>query len=276
MSTLANVAEKAGVSISTVSQILNNRDMRRFPPETRERVRQAAEELRYRRSRSMSRRWQNASFTNTVSFVIGSPISWTESNRTPFYAEMTDGIQQEAHNHGFSLNLAAGLKTAREKIDYLRRVSDKGSVDGFLLASNIEPEVRSFLLENDLQAVFLGDHPLPVKDFGCVHGDNIQGGYLATQHLLNLGHRRIVFVGRCSALEFYRLRMTGYCRALVESGITADPLLICDYRIETGVKEELDRVFSLAQSPTAIFAGCHATALLVLEYLQEHGITAPE
>ena len=153
-------------------------------------------------------------------------------------------------------------------------------MDGFLLASEIEPEVFDFLRESNLPAVFLGDHPSPAEGLSKVHGNNEYGAYLATRHLLELGHRRIAFMGDYSRFEFYRLRFGGYCRALLEASLEIDQELVWD--VSRG--EKLDRKLAGLKAeaigkdgyPTAIFAASSHLALDVLEHLRAENIKIPE
>ena len=110
--TLSMVAKKAGLSPTSVSQILNNRDTRRYPLKTRERVYRTAEELNYKGINSRRRNRRLGSLTQTVCFVICHSITWDGETRTPFYTRMLDGIQGESHRQGLQLNLASGLEGA--------------------------------------------------------------------------------------------------------------------------------------------------------------------
>ena len=218
--TLVHVAKKAGVSTATASLILNNRPGPRFAATTRQRVRKAAEQLHYRGIARAANQRRLTGLTHNVAFMFCGLFRMSDQE-TPFYAEMVGGIQQEARRHGFELTLATGLSDATRKIDYISRMRDEGRVDGFMLASGVEPEVFDFLRENNLPVVFLGDHPLPACGFPKIHGDNEYGAYLATRHLLELGHRRIAFMGDRGGVEFYRLRLGGYCRAMLEGPVGA-------------------------------------------------------
>ncbi|NIA06440.1 MAG: substrate-binding domain-containing protein, partial [Actinobacteria bacterium] len=209
-------------------------------------------------------------------FMLSGALGAGGIHPTPFYGEFIDGIQQEAWRQGVELTLATGLESTDRQIEYLGRKSDGGRVTGFLLATAFKPVVIDFLRESKLPVVFLGSHVLPVHGFSCVHGEDEHGSYLATRYLIEKGHRRIAFAGGCSEHEFYRLRLAGYCRAMLEASLEVDSALIWDGGPNVAFDGYLGETLSSSHPATAILCGTYHVAGAVLNQLKARQIKVPD
>lgn len=178
-STLKAVAHRVGISISTVSRVLNESPHARIAPDTRRRVWQTARELNYRRQPLQMR------------FVSSVP---TERPGTFQRLHVLAAAQREADRHQISLPMVFAGETAEQQLECVERMADSG-VDGLLVVAPLAPAVRDRLNQLRMPAVFVGS-ALRDPRFTCVHSDNEQGTVLLFDHLRDLGHSRSAFCGR--------------------------------------------------------------------------------
>lgn len=263
--TLKEVAEAAGVSISTVSRILDERT----PPSrsaSAERVRKIAQSMGYRRNlfASMLRRGT----TGTVGVVVPR-LSDT------VMALMYEAIERAAKVRGYTAIVAtSGDDPQDEKLAAEALLSR--NVEGLILAStqldDVFPEVlRRAAVPYALVLRTDGKSPSSL-------GDDETGGYLAVRHLIDLGHRDIGLVTGPSFASSARDRLTGARKALEEAGISIDPLRIAGegYRIEHGLAAGEKLMRTKEVKPTAIFAANDNLALGVMSAAHQHGMRIGE
>jgi len=267
------VATRAGVSPTTASLILNDRDADRFSEQTRKKVLKAARQLRYRTKSSARRDLAGRAPLlrgRTVSFIASLPLA-SSTRHEYYYGGILDGIQQEAQKAYAHLVLATGLKGVEKRVDYLRRIREDG-IDGCFLAGEVSRETIEYAQDHHIPAVLIDNH---LPELTSVDSDDVCGGCLATRHLLELGHRRVVFVGCHGSLAYYRRRLLGYVQALTELGVEYDPSLVCEADQPPGLGEFWDRLWSGEDRPTAVFAGTPVLATRVMEHLASRGIDVP-
>lgn len=268
--TIYDVAQAAGVGISTVSRVLNESSNVR--QETRQRVLDAIETLGYKPNllaRNLSRIRVR---------TVGVMLSYLTS---PFQVAVLRGIEKALSAAGFDLVIySLDSQTRRDVL--LESLSRGGRTDGLIVVSFAPP---AHLLRH-----FQRSHiPIVAVDFyseavPSVYVDNVHGGFLAASHLLAKGHTRIGYVqdyaedpngpgGNRPAAD----RLRGYKQALAQAGIPFDPALVAlseGHTRRCGVAaaaELLDR----PEPPTAIFACSDMLALGVLEYARSHGVDVP-
>jgi LacI family transcriptional regulator len=237
-----DVARRAGVSISTVSRVLNNSD---YPvkPGTREKVLEAAAELRFRpndlaRSLLLKK-------SRTIGLIVPD-IS------NPYYPELSLGIESTASEHGYSV-IFCNTSRRQEKLEQYVDVLLQKRADGIILAGggSESPEVTQVLTDFDVHVALVGRHGLP---FPSVQIDNMGAAREATSHLIALGHRHIAFVSGPPGLTSVQDRLAGYRAALKEHGMKRDGRLlrVGDFGAESGYTSAT----SLLQgepTPTAVF-----------------------
>jgi LacI family transcriptional regulator len=249
--TISDVARTAGVSVATVSKVLNGRYG--VAQATSTRVLEVIDELGYESS-LVAR-----SLRSHRTHVIGILVAEFE----PFSTEILKGAASAVSEAGYELLAYTGGRqsggTGWER-RYLSRLSGT-LIDGAVL---VTPTV-----------VDADPHTGPVGP-PTVDSDNLTGAVLATRHLLDLGHRRIGFVAGRPDLESSRLREAGYRRALTEAGIPVDESLIRvgDYRKESARGPVAD-LLALPERPTAVFAANDITAIAAMEVAQQAGLDVP-
>jgi LacI family transcriptional regulator len=265
--TIRSVAGEAGVSISTVSNVINGRH-EQMAPETLERVRSAMERLRYQPNHVAQSLVTNR--TATIGLIMSEVTN-------ALYTPVTIGAEAACRDAGYSLLLANSEDIASER--RLVEVMRAKQVDALILFSISYVDIANdHLLQAQAQGlpvVAINRH-IPVEGpLSAVWFDHFGGGRQATQHLIDLGHRRIAHIAGPQHRFTGQQRQRGYESALVEAGIGHDPALVAegDYSFESGeaLMEKL-----LAERPTAVFVGGDAMALGALRALSRHRVRVPQ
>jgi LacI family transcriptional regulator len=196
-------------------------------------------------------------------------------NANPFFAELAKGVEDEAFDRGYSVLLCNSNSSQDREARYLQLLLAK-RVDGVLLSPTTASlsQLGPFLAQQIPIVTFYRDPgQLPVD---ALRVDNARMGYLATSHLIELGHRRIAFIEPVSTHSASSQRVAGYRQALADAGIDADPSLVArgDNRFEGGAMAAGELLASGA-SFTAVVAANDATALGAMGALQQAGVRIP-
>jgi LacI family transcriptional regulator len=259
--TIAEVADRAHVSPTTVSHVLSGN--RPVADATRERVRQAIEELGYRPSGlARSLRLQRS---ETIALIVPDIAN-------PFYPALARGVDDELD--GRYLTFLCNTDGQRER--ELRFAADARDrkVDGLILAAfGVTDEDTTTLLEDGVPVVLLGQR-LHGARADCVFTDDEHGGHEATRHLLERGHRRIGLISGREGPE--GLRTTGHHRALEEAGLEIDPSLqvVGDWH-RAGGAAAMRKLIELSERPTAVFAENDLMAIGALDAAREGNLLVP-
>ncbi|MBK5502229.1 LacI family DNA-binding transcriptional regulator [Peribacillus sp. TH14] len=267
MATIKDVAREAKVSISTVSRVLN---MSGYTSEkTKEKVLNAVKKLDYKGSLLAAAMIKKQ--TLTLGLII-------PDIKNIFHSDLTRAVEDGANSHGFNIFLCNTDNNLQKEAEYIHLLIAKG-VDGIIFSS---PEVKDKNIKEvkekfpELPIVILGSkfHTLTVNE---ILVDNFDGGYNATSHLLELGHKDIAFIS--GGIDSYSSiqRHKGYKFALNESGIPInDDFVIFDrFYIESGYKNAL-KLLQKSKRPTAIFAGSDSIAVGIYKAARELNIKIPE
>lgn len=267
MTTIADVAALAGVSKSTASRAL--RGAGTVSEATRDRVRAAAEQLSFVATPSAARLATGR--TQTLAVVTPFVSRW-------FFAQAIAGIQEELEPAGFDL-LLYHLHSVPVRERFFATLPLRRRVDGAVLLTlpTSDHEVES-LTRLDLPVVFLGD---AVPGSPSVHIDDREAARLATRHLLNLGHRRIAFLGGdpSEPMRFSApwQRRFGFEDALKEVEVTGwDEHVLSGGFTAAGAAAATARLFSTRRPPTAVFAASDEMAFGVIHTVRRIGLRVPE
>jgi DNA-binding LacI/PurR family transcriptional regulator len=265
MVTIKDVANKAGVSVATVSRVLNNQPT--VSPELRSRVLEAVEELGYRRDRVAR------SLRVKRSQIIGLIIS---DIRNAFFTAVARGVEDVAYQHGYSLVLCnTDEDPAKERL-YVDTILAQ-RVAGAILSPVAEVgNYCSVLLERGIPVVSMDRRMLDL-DVDTVVVTNFEGAYQAVSHLVRQGHRRIGFIGGILQATTGRERFEAYKQALTDHGIDLedDLMTIGDSMQESGYRLA-SRLLGMEEPPTAIFAANNRMTLGGLDAIQERGLHIPQ
>jgi LacI family transcriptional regulator len=265
--TLKELSRRAGVHPSTVARVLHNDPRQRVSEQVRERILRLAEELRYRPN-SLAR-----SLRTRRSAVLGALIP---DIANPFFASVLRGIEDVAAERDYSVILANTDDLPAREARGLEMMRGR-QVDGLLLATARRQDVAiASLLEERLPFVLVNRHTDPITPNAVVF-DDYAGGCAAVEHLLALGHRRIAHISGSDEISTAHLRRQGYRDTLAWHGIEHDPALEApgNFR-EAGGYEAMQRLLTVPDPPTAVFAVNDLAAAGALNALAEAGLRVPE
>ncbi|NUM48241.1 MAG: LacI family DNA-binding transcriptional regulator [Anaerolineales bacterium] len=264
-STIRDVAKQAQVSIATVSRVLNNSPA--VSPETRRRVNEAMQHLDYQPNPAARR--LSAGRTNTIAVVL--PLF-----TLPSFVERLRGIHDELSGNDYDLVLYS-VDTPEQRDHHLARLAHPSRADGLILVS---------LPPNDQQAQRFLDTKMPVvlvdayhPDLSHVIVDDVEGGYIATQYLIGLGHRKIAYLSDFLDTPFHpsmKHRYEGYRKALAEAQIEFRPEYhLCTAHGRDTAREVTRGLLTQADPPTAIFAASDTQAVGAMDASFSLGIHIP-
>lgn len=260
--TIRDVAARAGVSIATVSKVLNGRWG--VAAATSERVRQVIDELGYEASLVAQ------SLRNHQTNVIGILVADLE----PFSTELLKGAADVIRGTGYELVVYSAGGQARDHAGWERRYLTRLSgtlIDGAVLVTPTVVEAHY-----GAPVVAVDPHTGP-SDMPTIDSDNLRGAELAVDHLVGLGHRRIGMLTGRRDLQSALLREQGYRAAMSAAGIDVDERLVVEGAYEPEVAAEQARqLLASAHRPTAIFAANDLSAIAAMQVAAELGIRVPD
>lgn len=261
--TIADVARTAGVSVPTVSKVLNHRAD--VSSDTRERVQQAISSHGYRR-RTRSGRPRAA----LVDLVVAELDS-------PYFLEVLTGAEQAAARAGVGLVVTSAHGHEPRGGDWLATLTARRSSGIVMVVSVFDSSTLARLADLATPLVLLdpvggSDPTLPT-----VGATNWSGGLAATEHLLSLGHRRVAVITGPPELVCSQERLEGYRAAMGRAGIAVDDDLVRfgDFQPDGGQRAAAE-LLALPDPPTAIFAGSDMQASGVYQEARAHGLRVPE
>ena len=263
--TIRDVAREAGVSVTTASRALNNKG--EVSPEKRARVLAVAQKLQYVPS-SVARALVSGR-TKTLGVVV-------TNNASPVYAEILRGIETVANANEFGLLLCNSADSQEQALRCLSILQQK-QVEGLLLTP-VQTDKRDVeqLQQSGIPFVLLLRH-FPELETDYVITDNVYGGYLATQHLLGLGHRRIGHVGGPAHVSSAQGRLAGYRQALAEQGVPYDAELVSHGMFTVaGGYQAACQLLDRPDRPSAIFAANDLQAVGVMKAARMFGLRIPQ
>jgi len=266
MATIRDVAKLAGVSVATVSHVING--TRQVSPETATRVRRAMEALDYQPNAIA----QSLRTRNTLAVgVLVSDIT------NPFFATLVRGTEDAAISSGYSLVVCNSDEDFDKENLYVQLFLRRRRMDGIIVAparDGTGPAIRN-VAQRKTPYVFV-DRKAPGINGNAVLTDNVDGAYQATRHLIERGHRRIGIVLGIPGSTTTEERFLGYRRALDEAGLSlsADLVVYGDYRIQGGERAAA-KLLSLSQPPTAIFSINNLMTVGVLHTIFRRNLRIP-
>ena len=262
--TIRDVAQAAGVSVSTVSRVLNDKDD--VAPETYEKVQEVIDELGY--TSSLAARGMRSRRMNVIGLVM-------PDVGDPFSIQVMKGVSRAIAELDYELIVYTGGEFQREtSADRERRfvsLLGGGITDGVIV---VTPTTTSFPTASPVVVV---DPNVETHDCPAVIATNRDGALAAVEYLISLGHRRIGFIGGRSELQSAVRRLLGYEDGLARAGIPLDPDLIRtgDYSRKIGFSCA-QRLLNLSDPPTAIFAANDQSATGAIKAVLEAGLHVPD
>jgi DNA-binding LacI/PurR family transcriptional regulator len=260
--TIARIAAETGVSVPTVSKVLNGRPD--VAESTRARVEAVIGKYGYRRradERSRRSRLLELMFHELES-------TWA--------LEIIRGVEYVARENGMAVVLAESSGRHTPGQSWLESVLARRPVGIVSVCSDFTGGQLAKLRARDIPLVIVDPAGAPGPETPSIGATNWQGGLTATRHLVELGHRRIAMIGGPDGVLCSRARIDGYRTALETAGLAFDPALVRrgDFHVRSGYRE-LASLLTLPDRPTAVFAGSDLQALGVYEAARDAGLRIP-
>lgn len=261
MTNIQKVAELAGVSVATVSRVINNSD--KVLPETKARVEQAIKSLNYVPN-MLARNFRTAESKSIL--VMVTDIS------NLFYMEAVHGISDYAYENGYDILLSETRQDIKRQIEGLLKVKNHIADGAVIMESTINDRLLTELERQHpvVQCSVISDAPVPY-----VSVDNVKGGYIGARFLIERGHRRIAFIGTNERAKYNTERREGFLKGIREAGIEQDESLLVYSELGFaggGIALEL---MKLGEPPTAMFFASDMQAIGALHCLKEAGYGVP-
>jgi LacI family transcriptional regulator len=265
MVTRNDVARAAGVSSAVVSYVMNG-GPRRVSPATAQRVHEAIQELNYR--------------PNGVARALATNRTWAlalivPDNANSYFAMLAQLIETAAFERGYTLLLGNTMEDTDREQRYVETFLQRG-VDGLIVAPTSVPGPGIGDLARGSSPVVLIDRDGERDDLPRVTVENEEGGYLATRHLLDHGHRRIACLAGPESVSNARKRRDGWQRAMSEVGCDIAGLTVStDFSRAHAYRSTLE-ILKRPEPPTAFFATADEQALGVYRAVREMGAHIPD
>jgi DNA-binding LacI/PurR family transcriptional regulator len=264
MATMKEVAERAGVSITTVSHVVNQ--TRFVSEELAKRVGDAIDELNYQpdqRARSL-----RVGKSETIAMLVTDIVN-------PFFPAVVRGSEDCAREHGYSLILCNTDEDPSQEELYVSLMMER-RVDGFLVAPSMRPETTlKRLVDREVPLVIIDRRSYFRVD--QVYSDNERGAYEATKYLLDLGHRRIGAIVELEGIPSFDDRVRGWRRALQDEGIEVETGWLRQAGLEVaGAAAAAGKLLGEPPSVTAIFTTNNLMTLGTLEFLKSADLHCPQ
>lgn len=262
VSTLKDVSERAGVTVTTVSRVLNNRGY--ISEKTRQKVYQCMKELNYQPN-ELAR-----SLTKKRSSMIGVIVP---TIRHPFFSDLVYYLEQYSFAKNFKILLCDSHAEVEKEKEYIEMLKSN-QVAGIVIASRT-PDAGQYIVEKDMPVVTIerqsGGHGINI----CC--DNERGGELATRHLIERGCKRLLHIsGDSSSGMPGELRAAAFERVCREEGVPYQVYITSEQDFYSRSYEKIIREV-LEQNPDVdgVFASSDIMAAQILQYCREHGISVP-
>jgi LacI family transcriptional regulator len=264
-STMQQIADKLSLSKNSVSQALSGKEG--VSEETRKRIIDMAKQMGY--SYSPKRLLKKQKRTGSI-MLIASDFAFFHKS---FFSEIYLAVEKEAFKRGLNLLIQSISSEATEKLILPPNVQNK-EVDGVLILSHISTEYTNAIISKGIPTILV-DHHQPNIFADSLLINNHFGAYNAVQHLFDMGHRDIGFIGNISLSPSYYERLEGYLKALNQNNITENTDIIIN-----NAEEQADFIakmfLQIERMPTAWFCVNDGLGFLVNATLQQMGFKVPE
>lgn len=263
--TIYDVAKEAGVSIATVSNVINGKG--NVGKKKREEIFKVMDRLQYKPSVIAS------ALMGKKTYTLGLLIPDVSN---PFFSEIARAVEDMAHAEGYSV-IVCSTDNKDERIEKYIRLLEQKSVDGILIGTGVEnANIVAQLSENAVPIVMIA-RETPDIAVHSVLTDDFKGGALAAGHLLGFGHENLAILSENVKVSSSLERVRGFRFALFEAGRTLgdEQIVACRSAIEDG-KSATARLLGEADPPTAIFCCNDMLAIGALQAAKERGLRVPE
>src|SRR5664279_987795 len=261
--TISKIARAAGVSVPTVSKVLNGRAD--VAPATRAKVEALIEKHHYQRRHS-----NGSNGAKMIDLVF-------HELEGPWAVEIIRGVERVARKEHVTVVLSECEAALAPRQEWLEGVLSRKPDGVILVFSDLDPAQRRQLQSRNIPCVVIDATGEPTSELPAIGSQNWSGGFAATRHLVELGHRRIGVIGGPPRVWCSRARVDGYRAVLESADIEVDAALIRygDFHVDSGYEQGRE-LLQLRNRPTAIFAGSDLQALGLYRAARELGLRIPE
>lgn len=271
MPTLKDIAQRVGVSISTVSRVLADESNRAVNSETKQKIWDTARDLGYA-VKSPAQEY------SPVSRGIGCVVSTMQDRHYhPYFSVIFDGIEKELSRSGYKIAFTHTQEDLK-KPEILRQIIDTNQVEGIIVIEGIESKLYNYMKKHikHIVGIDVSDTGIPTISY-----DRVEAARMAVKHLLDQGHRDILFIGGTGLSgEFDReKRFRGYKLALEQAGLAINPkyILNAEWKPDHAYQLVLKYVDEhRGQLPTAVFAASDIMAMAAMRAISEKGYRTPQ
>ncbi len=259
---LTEIAQKAGVSVSTVSKVINGR--RDVGTDTRHNVESILSEYGYQKS------LVKATPSRQIDIVF-------QDFEEMWAMELLKGATEAVSQYGISITVTELTKRNAHSGSWTQDILERRPMGVILIFSDLSSEDKTHFISRQIPFVTLDPAGDPAPDSTTIRADNWTGGLVATRHLISLGHRRIGIITGPMHQLCAKARYDGYLSALAEAGIDTDPALIKEglFHMEDGFEHAMS-LLTMPQRPTAIVAGNDLQAMGIYDAARKLGLSVPE
>ena len=269
--TIKDVAARANVAPSTVSRVIS--DSPHISEKTKRKVQKVMDEMGYHLN--YNAQMLATQSTKTIGIIMKN--STAEFMHNSFFPEVIRGISALCSKHDFSISLTTGETEEEIFTDTVKMVRGK-RVDGMIvLYSKKDDKVVPYLIESGIPFVVIGKPLIESSKIMFVDNDNVQAAKEATDFLLNLGHKKLAFIGEDEQFEVSEARLNGFIQAVKGQGLTVSEGSIKNIQFDPlHGKQIVTELMNLAEPPTALVVSDDLNALIVLTALSEKNIKVPD
>jgi DNA-binding LacI/PurR family transcriptional regulator len=265
--TIKDIARAAGVSHTTVSRALHQHPA--ISADTIARIKQLADELGY--VPSAAARGLKTKRSHVLGVLVRRIVD-------PFFAEVLHGIEDALHAAGYSLFLAVSHRDPEREREIMQAMGER-RVDGVIISSSqISPEQLRQLDHFGVPFVLINNQALDEPDIYSVYHDDAYGSSQILQHLLELGHQRIAYLGNARGGRTNVERLQGYKFALQEAGLEIEPDFITEgpNGLPEGGALAMQKLLILRERPTAVVCYNDMMAIGAIQAIQQAGLHVPD
>jgi len=266
--TIKDVAQKAEVSITTVSRVLNDKVDEYMRKETKDRILQAIKELNFKPDkRAQSLRGLG---TKIIGLVIPNRLN-------PYFEQLAAAVEQVCYKEGYGVLLCSSQNSIERESVYLDLL-ERQKVDAIILSTvGLKKGELNDLIERGTPIVLV-DENVPGVNTPAIFANNYMGGCQATQYLIDLGHRRIAFITGSMNLLSSKDRLRGFCETLKKNDLEPNRKLIKegDYTYESGYETGKQLLRKSRDDFTAIFCSDDLMAFGVIQAIKKKGMKVPD
>ncbi|CAM4525333.1 LacI family DNA-binding transcriptional regulator [Paenibacillus xylanexedens] len=263
--TIYDIAREAGVSIATVSQVINGKG--KISEKRRAEIMEIMERLHYQPSAIA------AALTGKQTYTLGLLVPDISN---PYFAELARAVEDRSRQLGYSVVICS-TDNKDERVERYLNLLQQKRVDGMMIGTGIDnAEILSPLLQQSIPIALIARH-MPSLSVHTVTIDDILGGALAAEHLLELGHTRLAVLSEPSKVSSSQERVRGFRETLIKAGYTLEPNQIRESAADlSSAKKEALLLLGEKDHPTGLFCCNDIQAIGALQAAKELGLRVPE